>query len=51
MLCVQGVSEKCTFCSTPQMWGNNIVRWRTTDHIMDEIGNDVRDLRLVKYTI
>ena len=25
--------------------GNN-TRWRTTDHIMDEIGNDVRDFKI-----
>ena len=45
VMCSRGCPEKCTFCSTPQMWGNN-TRWRTTDHIMDEIGNDVRDYKI-----
>ena len=45
VMCSRGCPEKCTFCSTPQMWGNN-TRWRTTNHIMDEISNDVRDFRI-----
>ncbi len=32
----RGCPEKCTFCTTPEMWGN-IVRWRTTDDIISEI--------------
>ena len=44
-MCSRGCPEKCTFCSTPQMWGNN-TRWRSTEHIMDEISNDVRDFKI-----
>ena len=44
-MCSRGCPEKCTFCSTPHMWGNN-TRWRSTEHIMDEIGNDVRDFKI-----
>jgi anaerobic magnesium-protoporphyrin IX monomethyl ester cyclase len=45
VMCSRGCPEKCTFCSTPQMWGTN-TRWRSTKHIMDEIGNDVRDFKI-----
>jgi len=45
VMCSRGCPEKCTFCTTPQMWGNN-VRWRSTEHIMNEIINDVRDYRI-----
>ena len=45
VMCSRGCPEKCTFCSTPQMWGNN-TRWRSTEHIMSEIGNDVRDFKI-----
>ena len=45
VMCSRGCPEKCTFCSTPQMWGTN-TRWRTTDHIMSEISNDVRDFNI-----
>ena len=45
VMCSRGCPEKCTFCSTPQMWGQN-TRWRSTKHIMDEIENDVRDFRI-----
>ena len=45
VMCSRGCPEKCTFCSTPQMWGNN-TRWRSTEHIMNEIGNDVRDFKI-----
>jgi len=45
VMCSRGCPEKCTFCSTPQMWGNN-TRWRSTKHIMEEIGNDVRDFKI-----
>jgi len=45
VMCSRGCPEKCTFCSTPQMWGNN-TRWRSTKHIMDEIGNDVKDYKI-----
>jgi radical SAM superfamily enzyme YgiQ (UPF0313 family) len=45
VMCSRGCPEKCTFCSTPQMWGQK-VRWRTTEHIMDEVANDVRDYKI-----
>ena len=45
VMCSRGCPEKCTFCSTPQMWGTN-TRWRSTEHIMDEIGNDVRNFEI-----
>ena len=45
VMCSRGCPEKCTFCSTPSMWGQNI-RWRSTEHIMDEIENDVRDFKI-----
>ena len=43
--CSRGCPEKCTFCTTPQMWGTN-VRWRSTEHIMDEVSNDVKDYKI-----
>ncbi len=45
VMCSRGCPEKCTFCSTPTMWGQNI-RWRSTEHIMDEIENDVKDYKI-----
>lgn len=45
VMCSRGCPEKCTFCSTPSMWGQN-TRWRSTEHIMDEISNDVRDFKI-----
>ena len=45
VMCSRGCPEKCTFCTTPQMWGTNI-RWRSTEHIMDEIRNDVKDYNI-----
>jgi anaerobic magnesium-protoporphyrin IX monomethyl ester cyclase len=45
VMCSRGCPEKCTFCSTPAMWGSNI-RWRSTNHIMEEIKNDVKDYKI-----
>ncbi len=45
VMCSRGCPEKCTFCSTPTMWGQNI-RWRTTDHIMREIIKDVKKYKI-----
>ena len=42
VMCSRGCPEKCTFCTTPEMWGQRM-RWRSTDHIMDEIKNDVKN--------
>jgi radical SAM superfamily enzyme YgiQ (UPF0313 family) len=36
IMCSRGCPEKCTFCTTPQMWGAT-VRWRQMEHIMKEI--------------
>ncbi|MDC3245786.1 B12-binding domain-containing radical SAM protein [Candidatus Pseudothioglobus singularis] len=38
----RGCPEKCTFCTTPDMWGAK-VRWRSTENIITEIRNGVRD--------
>ena len=32
----RGCPEKCTFCTTPEMWGAQ-VRWRTTEDVIAEI--------------
>ena len=45
VMCSRGCPEKCTFCTTPKMWGHN-VRWRSTKHIMNEIINDVKDFKI-----
>ena len=45
VMCSRGCPEKCTFCSTPAMWGSNI-RWRSTNHIMEEVKNDVKDYKI-----
>jgi len=36
----RGCPEKCTFCTTPQMWGGN-VRWRTPQNIYEEIKDGI----------
>ena len=41
IMCSRGCPEKCTFCTTPQMWGSNI-RWRPVEKIMEEINEDVK---------
>ncbi len=40
IMCSRGCPEKCTFCTTPQMWGA-AVRWRQMEHIMKEIKEGV----------
>jgi len=45
VMCSRGCPEKCTFCTTPAMWGN-LTRWRPISNIMDEIINDVRDYKI-----
>ena len=42
IMCSRGCPEKCTFCTTPQMWGSN-VRWRKMEDIMLEIKDGVRE--------
>jgi len=41
----RGCPEKCTFCTTPDMWGAK-VRWRSTEHIITEIKNACRDYNI-----
>jgi anaerobic magnesium-protoporphyrin IX monomethyl ester cyclase len=45
VMCSRGCPEKCTFCTTPAMWGQ-LTRWRSISHIMEEIKNDVRDYKI-----
>ena len=45
IMCSRGCPEKCTFCTTPQMWGTT-VRWRKLDHIMEEIKRGVADFNI-----
>ena len=45
VMCSRGCPEKCTFCTTPQMWGTK-VRWRSIDNIIDEIENGVKDYKI-----
>ena len=45
VMCSRGCPEKCTFCTTPQMWGSNI-RWRSTENIITEIKEDVKNFNI-----
>ena len=45
VMCSRGCPEKCTFCTTPAMWGQ-LTRWRSIPHIMNEIKNDVKDYKI-----
>ena len=45
IMCSRGCPEKCTFCTTPEMWGQN-TRWRSTKHIMEEIINGIKDYKI-----
>jgi radical SAM superfamily enzyme YgiQ (UPF0313 family) len=45
VMCSRGCPEKCTFCTTPAVYGQTH-RWRSTDNIMDEIKNDVKGFRI-----
>ena len=38
----RGCPEQCSFCTTPEMWGQK-VRWRNIDDIVEEINNAIRD--------
>ena len=40
IMCSRGCPEKCTFCTTPQMWGTT-VKWRQLEDIMREIKEGV----------
>ena len=45
IMCSRGCPEKCTFCTTPQMWGT-AVRWRKLDDIMHEIKSGVEQFNI-----
>ena len=45
IMCSRGCPEKCTFCTTPQMWGA-AVRWRKLDDIMREIKSGVEQFNI-----
>lgn len=45
VMCSRGCPERCTFCTTPEVYGQ-LTRWRSTEHIMDEIYNDVKDFNI-----
>ena len=45
IMCSRGCPEKCTFCTTPQMWGTT-VRWRKLEDIMTEIKREVKDFNI-----
>ena len=40
-----GCPEKCTFCTTPQMWGQK-VRWRNIDNIIEEIADGIKNYKI-----
>jgi anaerobic magnesium-protoporphyrin IX monomethyl ester cyclase len=41
----RGCPEKCTFCTTPEMWGAK-VRWRPIEDIMQEIKQDTKEYNI-----
>ncbi len=45
VMCSRGCPEKCTFCTTPQMWGVK-VRWRPIENIILEIKNGIKDFNI-----
>ena len=45
VMCSRGCPEKCTFCTTPQMWGTK-VRWRNIDNIIDEIEDGIKNYNI-----
>lgn len=45
VMCSRGCPEKCTFCTTPQMWGTK-VRWRNIDNILNEIRDGVENYNI-----
>ncbi len=45
IMCSRGCPEKCTFCTTPQMWGAK-VRWRNLDDIIQEIKQGVSEFNI-----
>ena len=45
VMCSRGCPEKCTFCTTPQMWGTK-VRWRNLSDIVQEIKQGISDFNI-----
>ena len=45
IMCSRGCPEKCTFCTTPQMWGH-VVRWRKLEDIEKEIKVGVEEFNI-----
>ena len=45
IMCSRGCPEKCTFCTTPEVYGQTH-RWRSTENIMNEIKNDIKDFKI-----
>jgi len=45
VMCSRGCPEKCTFCTTPQMWGQK-VRWRNIDNIIEEIADGIKNYKI-----
>ena len=45
VMCSRGCPEKCTFCTTPQMWGSK-VRWRSIDNIISEIEDGIKNYNI-----
>lgn len=45
VMCSRGCPEKCNFCTTPEVYGQ-LTRWRSIEHIMDEIKNHVKEFKI-----
>ena len=50
IMCSRGCPEKCTFCTTPQMWGT-AVRWRKLEDIMKAIKDRVKEFNIGHFII
>lgn len=42
VMCSRGCPENCSFCTTPEMWGQTI-RWRSPQNVADEIKSVIDD--------
>lgn len=42
VMCSRGCPENCSFCTTPEMWGQTI-RWRSPKNVADEIQSIIED--------
>lgn len=45
VMCSRGCPEKCTFCTTPEMWGSTI-RWRSPQNVAGEIKSLIDEYRV-----